>query len=72
LITTKPVAITTTEPSTTGKSSRTTAVTISEPMPGIEKMPSITSEPPISAPVLTPNTVMSENSEGRSAWRVMM
>ena len=39
-------------------------MTISEPMPGIEKMFSITSESPISKPVLTPNTVMSEKAKG--------
>ena len=58
--------------STTGKSSRTTAVTISRPMPGMPKICSTTSDPPISAPVLTPNTVTTENSDGRRACRNMI
>ncbi len=69
MISTKATAITITAPSTTGKSSRITAVTSSRPTPGIVKMFSTTSDPPISAPVCTPNTVITENSEGRRAWR---
>ncbi len=52
---------------TTGKSSRRIASTIADPRPGMRKMLSTMSDPPISAPVLMPKTVMNENSEGRSA-----
>ena len=46
-----------------------TACTISWPRPGIAKSVSTITVPPISRPRFTPDSVISENDEGRSAWR---
>ena len=42
------------------------------PTPGMPKNTSTITEPPISVPKLMPNTVSSENDDGRSAWRSRM
>ncbi len=39
------------------------------PIPGMLKMTSITTAPPMSVPTLRPATVISVRLEGRSAWR---
>ena len=70
--TTKAVAITSTTPCTTRYSRLKIDSTASCPTPGIAKKYSTMTEPPMRVPKLMPNTVSSENDDGRSACRSRM
>ena len=68
-ITTTPTTISMPMASITGKSRASIAATNSRPVPGIEKIVSVTTAPPVSWPIDMPTKVITGRMAFGAAWR---